>query len=67
MTDATFEAFVRTHQDMVFGTAVRLLGNAAEAEDQAQLPHFRSPITEARPEAAYMILPLSCLETRQYL
>jgi len=36
MTDATFEAFVRTHQDMVFGTAVRLLGNAAEAEDVAQ-------------------------------
>jgi RNA polymerase sigma-70 factor (ECF subfamily) len=31
-----FEAFVRTHQDMVFATAVRLLGNPAEAEDVAQ-------------------------------
>ena len=37
MTDAEeFEAFVRAHQDMVFATAVRLLGNAAEAEDVAQ-------------------------------
>jgi RNA polymerase sigma-70 factor (ECF subfamily) len=31
-----FEAFVRAHQDMVFATAVRLLGNAPEAEDVAQ-------------------------------
>ena len=37
MTDPeAFEAFVRAHQDMVFATAVRLLGNAAEAEDVAQ-------------------------------
>src|ERR671918_2426104 len=37
MTDPEpFEAFVRAHQDMVFATAVRLLGNAAEAEDVAQ-------------------------------
>lgn len=37
MTDADqFEAFVRRFQDMVFGTAVRLLGNPAEAEDVAQ-------------------------------
>ena len=36
MTDASFEALVRTHQDMVFATAVRLLGSAAEAEDVAQ-------------------------------
>lgn len=37
MTDADrFEAFVRSHQDMVFATAVRLLGRAAEAEDVAQ-------------------------------
>ena len=37
MIDAhQFEAFVRTYQDMVFATAVRLLGNAAEAEDVAQ-------------------------------
>lgn len=33
---ARFEAFVRSHQDMVFATAVRLLGNPAEAEDVAQ-------------------------------
>src|SRR6185436_12703803 len=31
-----FEAFVRTYQDMVFATAVRLLGNPAKAEDVAQ-------------------------------
>ena len=37
MTDAEpFEAFVRSYQDMVFATAVRLLGNPAEAEDVAQ-------------------------------
>ena len=37
MTDVDrFEAFVRTYQDMVFATAVRLLGNPAEAEDVAQ-------------------------------
>jgi RNA polymerase sigma-70 factor (ECF subfamily) len=31
-----FEAFVRRYQDMVYGTAVRLLGSPAEAEDAAQ-------------------------------
>jgi RNA polymerase sigma-70 factor (ECF subfamily) len=31
-----FEAFVREYQDMVFGTAVRLLGRDADAEDVAQ-------------------------------
>jgi len=31
-----FEVFVRTYQDMVFATAVRLLGQPAEAEDVAQ-------------------------------
>ena len=31
-----FEAFVRAYQDMVYATAVRLLGNPAEAEDVAQ-------------------------------
>jgi len=37
MSDADrFEAFVRIHQDMVYGVAVRLLGNPAEAEDVAQ-------------------------------
>lgn len=37
MTDVDrFEAFVRAHQDMVYATAVRLLGRAAEAEDVAQ-------------------------------
>ena len=33
---ARFEAFVLEYQDMVFAVAVRLLGNAAEAEDVAQ-------------------------------
>jgi RNA polymerase sigma-70 factor, ECF subfamily len=37
MTDVQqFEAFVRRYQDMVYATAVRLLGNPAEAEDVAQ-------------------------------
>ena len=37
MTDAgQFEAFVRKYQDMVFATAVRLLGSPAEAEDVSQ-------------------------------
>jgi RNA polymerase sigma-70 factor (ECF subfamily) len=31
-----FETFVRTHQDMVYATAIRLLGSAQEAEDIAQ-------------------------------
>ena len=31
-----FEAFVQEYQDMVYATAVRLLGNAADAEDVAQ-------------------------------
>jgi len=31
-----FEAFVRRYEDMVYATAVRLLGNRAEAEDVAQ-------------------------------
>ncbi len=33
---AQFEAFVVAHQDMVFATAVRLLGRPADAEDVAQ-------------------------------
>jgi RNA polymerase sigma-70 factor (ECF subfamily) len=37
MTESTeFEAFMRAYQNMVFSTAVRLLGNEAEAEDIAQ-------------------------------
>jgi RNA polymerase sigma-70 factor, ECF subfamily len=37
MTDpATFEAFVREYQDVVFAVALRLLANPAEAEDVAQ-------------------------------
>ena len=37
MIDAdSFEAFMRNYQDMVFTTAARLLGNAADAEDIAQ-------------------------------
>lgn len=31
-----FEAFMRNYQDMVFSTAVRLVGNEADAEDIAQ-------------------------------
>jgi RNA polymerase sigma-70 factor (ECF subfamily) len=43
MTDAgTFEAFVRRYQDMVFATAVRLLGNPADAEDVAQTVFLRA-------------------------
>jgi len=43
MTDArVFEAFVREYQDMVFATAVRLLGNSAEAEDVAQTVFLRA-------------------------
>jgi RNA polymerase sigma-70 factor (ECF subfamily) len=37
VTDADlFEAFVREYQDMVFATAVRLLGNPVDAEDVSQ-------------------------------
>ena len=43
MTDADrFEAFVREYQDMVFATAVRLLGSATEAEDVAQTVFLRA-------------------------
>jgi RNA polymerase sigma-70 factor (ECF subfamily) len=43
MTNAeSFEAFVRRYQDMVFATAVRLLGNAADAEDAAQTVFLRA-------------------------
>jgi RNA polymerase sigma-70 factor (ECF subfamily) len=43
MTDVEpFEAFVRRYQDMVFATAVRLLGNAADAEDAAQTAFLRA-------------------------
>ena len=37
-----FEVFVRRYQDMVFGTAVRLLGNPTEAEDVAQTVFLRA-------------------------
>ena len=37
-----FEAFVGAHQDMVYATAVRLLGNPAEAEDVAQTVFLRA-------------------------
>jgi len=39
---ARFEAFVREYQDMVFATAVRLLGNRADAEDVAQTVFLRA-------------------------
>jgi RNA polymerase sigma-70 factor (ECF subfamily) len=43
MTDADlFEAFVRRYQDMVFATAVRLLGDPAEAEDVSQIVFLRA-------------------------
>lgn len=43
MTDADrFEAFVREYQDMVFATAVRLLGSGPEAEDVAQTVFLRA-------------------------
>lgn len=43
MTDAErFEAFVLEFQDMVFATAVRLLGGAPEAEDIAQTVFLRA-------------------------
>lgn len=43
MTDADpFEVFVRRYQDMVFATAVRLLGNPVEAEDVAQIVFLRA-------------------------
>jgi RNA polymerase sigma-70 factor (ECF subfamily) len=43
MSDADrFEAFVREFQDMVFATAVRLLGSPTEAEDVAQTVFLRA-------------------------
>jgi RNA polymerase sigma-70 factor (ECF subfamily) len=39
---AAFEAFVREYQDMVFATAVRLLGRAVDAEDVAQTVFLRA-------------------------
>jgi RNA polymerase sigma-70 factor, ECF subfamily len=43
MTDAArFEAFVREYQDMVFATAVRLVGREADAEDVAQTVFLRA-------------------------
>jgi RNA polymerase sigma-70 factor, ECF subfamily len=37
-----FEAFVREYQDMVFATAVRLLGQSTDAEDVAQSVFLRA-------------------------
>ncbi len=43
MTDTrAFEVFVRRHQDMVFGVAVRLLGDASDAEDVSQTVFLRA-------------------------
>lgn len=37
-----FEVFMHQHQDMVFGTAVRLLGSASDAEDVSQEVFIRA-------------------------
>ena len=37
-----FEAFLRAYQDMVYATAVRLVGRAPEAEDIAQTTFLRA-------------------------
>lgn len=42
MTPIDFEAFVREHQDMVYTTALRLLGREAEAEDMASEAFVRA-------------------------
>jgi RNA polymerase sigma-70 factor (ECF subfamily) len=43
MSDALqFEAFVRKYQNLVYGTAIRLLGNAADAQDAAQTVFLRA-------------------------
>ena len=57
MSDAArFEAFVREYQDMVFATAVRLLGRESDAEDVAQTVFMRAferfAEIEASPAAA---------------
>jgi RNA polymerase sigma-70 factor (ECF subfamily) len=39
---ARFEAFVREFQDMVYATAVRLVGNPSDAEDIAQTVFLRA-------------------------
>jgi RNA polymerase sigma-70 factor (ECF subfamily) len=41
-TDHRFESFVVEHQDMVFGSAVRILGNRTEAQDIAQETFLRA-------------------------
>lgn len=41
-TSMDFEAFVREHQDMVYTTALRLLGREAEAEDMASEAFVRA-------------------------
>ncbi len=43
MTDtAQYEDFVRTHQDLVYGLAYRLLGNDADARDASQQAFLRA-------------------------
>lgn len=39
---ASFDNFVLSYQDMVYSTAIRLLGNEAEAEDVAQETFLRA-------------------------
>ena len=44
-----FDAFVVAYQDMVFATAVRLLGRAADAEDVAQTVFLKAWPPNIRP------------------
>jgi len=43
MTDSShFEAFMRNYQDMVYSTAVRMLGNETDAQDISQVVFLKA-------------------------